>query len=957
VSARLLLRPKGGGAPAELPQRGRLVIGSDAARADYVLEGPGVEAVHCAIGRLKDGGWAIKDLGSEYGTLVNGAPATAARLAAGDVLVLGSRSLVIEDPSAPLGGAAKPAQAPAASHAAEKTEAAPKARTPEPAASRTGSEAPSLPGYAVGRRLGKGATGTVWLARQQSLDREVAIKVLSPRLAADRAFVARFQDEARAAASLNHPNVVHVYDVGEVEGTHYLSMEYMEGGCLETRLKAEGPLPWRKALEVLADGARALDYASSRGLVHRDVKPANLMLGADGRARLADLGLATATEAEAVEEAGGRKLVGTPQFLAPEVIRGGAATPASDLYSLGATLYRLLSGRKAFEGEKAKEVLKSVLQDEPEPLGPRVPGLPAGVADLVMRMMAKDPAQRPASAGVVVQQAEALLAGQAVAGGAAAETDAGGAGRLVVVAVAIAAAAAGGWAAFGGGSEPATPRDAGGNQGRSLEGTQVPGEGTPTNEGAGTKDTAPGPGEQPPSEQAEAPDDDAAERAFEEQASVALRVLESTELPDAERVTALRAFAGEWPGSSAATRALEAAAALEQSLAAAAAVVDPMEAPRAALLDALGAAAQGGLPRIATALEALEGVPGQDLFAQDATFLAGRDKVLQGLFEVAATQARELRSDTARLLEAQDLDGLQARLEAFLALADPPLPVTGEGQGLTDLREATAEARALMGELPALRASQAADQRGGDLGLVAARVTSEGGLWSLLERGDLTGAEALVKTLAGELQTDLMRPAVELLLADLERARAGLERLRAAFSQPGWERRKVIDFRGGRQQDYEVTAVGADGPLVEVDGIPTSLGWAPFLGSVRGMTYLFSKRVDGGWPEAAAQEVDSLVRLAALVESLQVAQLVLADGRPSERRCEALLEPFASLLNDPEFLTDPAALEREHAAARSLAEAFRARMNGDPVHEALHLERLLRDHAASGTVLLLRGAE
>jgi hypothetical protein len=99
------------------------------------------------------------------------------------------------------------------------------------------------------------------------------------------------------------------------------------------------------------------------------------------------------------------------------------------------------------------------------------------------------------------------------------------------------------------------------------------------------------------------------------------------------------------------------------------------------------------------------------------------------------------------------------------------------------------------------------------------------------------------------------------------------------------------------------------------------------------------------------------VRLAALVESLQVAQLVLADGRPSERRCEALLEPFASLLNDPEFLTDPAALEREHAAARSLAEAFRARMNGDPVHEALHLDRLLRDHAASGTVLLLRGAE
>ncbi|MDA0948862.1 MAG: hypothetical protein O2799_10080, partial [Planctomycetota bacterium] len=397
--------------------------------------------------------------------------------------------------------------------------------------------------------------------------------------------------------------------------------------------------------------------------------------------------------------------------------------------------------------------------------------------------------------------------------------------------------------------------------------------------------------------------------------------------------------------------------ALEQSLAAAAAVVDPMEAPRAALLDAVGAAAQGGLPRIARALEAMEGVPGQDLFAQDATFLAGRDKVLQGLFEVAATQARDLRSDAARLLEARDLDGLQARLEAFLALADPPLPVTGEGQGLTDLREATAEARALLGELPALRASQAADRRGGDLGLVAARVTSEGGLWSRLESGDLAGAEALLKTLEGELQSDLMRPAVELLLADLQRGRAGLERLRAAFTQPGWDRRKVIDFRTGRQQDFEVTAMGADGPLAEIDGIPTSLGWAPFLGSVRGMTYLFSKRVDGGWPEVAAPEVDALVRLAALVESVQAAQVILADGRPSERRCEALVEPFTTLLGDPEFLADPAALERENAAARSLAEAFRARMAEDPVHEALHLERLLRDHAASSLVLLLRGAE
>ena len=956
MSARLLLRPQGGGAPAELPQRGRLIIGSDRERADYVLDGPGVEAVHCAIGRLKDGGWAIKDLGSEYGTLVNGAPATAARLAAGDVLVVGSRRLVIEDPM--VAGSNEPAEPAPKPARAERTRQAPNASAPtgkvaaRPSASRGSGGPPELPGYAVGRKLGKGATGTVWLARQQSLDREVAIKVLSPRLSADASFVARFQDEARAAASLNHPNVVHVYDVGEVAGVHYLSMEYMEGGCLESRLKAEGPLPWRRALEALADGARALDYASSKGLVHRDVKPANLMLGADGRVRLADLGLATATEAEAVEESSGRKLVGTPQFLAPEVIRGAAATPASDLYSLGATLYRLLSGHKAFEGEKAKEVLRSVLQDEPEPLGPRVPGLPANVAALVMRMMAKDPADRPASAGVVVQQAEALLSGQAPATPASEGTSSAGTSRLLLAVAGI--ALAGGAALFLSGGDPAE------------DPAEVPSARTPNEVPTGPMPSGEGDAEpanvdpaQQPVDDVEAPaepeDDDTAERAFEARASVALRVLETTDLPDSERVAALRAFASEWPGATAATRALEAAAALEASLAAAEAVVDPMEAPRKALLDALAAAAQGGLPRIATAIEAMEGVPGQEVFAQDAAFAAGRNAVLQGLFDAAAEQARSYAAGAARLQESGELDALEAHIEAFLRLADPPTPVPDEGLGLTQLRSAAADARLLLAELPALRASQAEDARGGDLGLVAAKVSGDQGLWSLLETGRLEAAEGLLTGLTAELRTDLMRPAVELLLADVSRARAGLERLRAAWTTPGWERRKVIDFRGSRQQDYEVTGIGADGPLIEVDGVPSTLGWQPFMGSLRGMSYLFSKRVAGGWPDAAGTELDALVRLATLLEGLDAARTILADGKPSERRISELTAPFLALAEGEELLLDRTAAAREREAALALGEALRARLAGDVVHEALHLGRLLTDHAESALVLILRG--
>ena len=962
MSARLLLRPQGGGAPAELPQRGRLIIGSDRERADYVLEGPGVEAVHCAIGRLKDGGWAIKDLGSEYGTLVNGAPATAARLAAGDVVVVGSRRLVIEDPLAQSAGttAAAPKKvdepsAPQSAPRAAKAASPSNKPTAQPAAKRGTDGPPELPGYAVGRKLGKGATGTVWLARQQSLDREVAIKVLSPRLSADASFVARFQDEARAAASLNHPNVVHVYDVGEVAGVHYLSMEYMESGCLESRLKAEGPLPWRRALEALADGARALDYASSKGLVHRDVKPANLMLGADGRVRLADLGLATAAEAEAVEESSGRKLVGTPQFLAPEVIRGGAATPASDLYSLGATLYRLLSGQKAFEGDKAKEVLRSVLQDEPEPLAPRVPGLPANVAALVMRMMAKDPADRPASAGVVVQQAEALLSGQAPTMPGVETEASAGTSRLLIAAAGIALAGGAAWFLLGGNAKTET----GGSPS-----TQPPGE-SPAETTPSREDEAELSGVSPPTEPGvedvaapeEPEDDDTAERAFEDRASVALRVLESTDLPDSERIAALRAFASEWPGATAATRALEAAAALEQSLAAAEAVVDPMEAPRKALLEALAAAAQGGLPRIASALEAVEGVPGQDVFGQDAAFVAGRNAVLQGLFDAAAEQARAYAEGAARLQESGELDALEAHVESFLRLADPPTPVPDEGLGLTQLRNAAAEARALLAELPALRAAQAADQRGGDLGLVAARVEGESGLWSLLETGRLEAAEGLLTNLLAELRTDLMRPAAELLLADVSRARAGLERLRGAWTTPGWERRKVIDFRGSRQQDFEVTGVGADGPLIQVDGAPSTLGWEPFMGSLRGMSYLFNKRVAGGWPSAAGPELDALVRLATLLEGLDGARTMLADGKPSERRIEAMTAPFLTLAEGDELLLDRGAAAREREAALALAEALRARLAGDAVHEVLHLERLLTDHGESALVLLLRGPE
>ena len=180
----------------ELPGTGRLVIGCDPSKVDLVLEGQGVAEVHCTIGKIKGGGWALKDLGSEYGSLVNGKRAGAARLVHGDLIVLGSKRIKVVDlslPQEPEPAAEDPVQEPPA---------------PVPNAST------QFPGYQLSTLLGRGGMGEVWLAKQVSLDRQVALKVLSAKLEADTEFVERFQAEARAAAALNHPNLVTVHDVG-----------------------------------------------------------------------------------------------------------------------------------------------------------------------------------------------------------------------------------------------------------------------------------------------------------------------------------------------------------------------------------------------------------------------------------------------------------------------------------------------------------------------------------------------------------------------------------------------------------------------------------------------------------------------------------------------------------------------------------------------------------------------
>jgi len=278
---------------------------------------------------------------------------------------------------------------------------------PKPA---SGDGFPVLGDFEILERIGQGAVGAVFKARQRSMDRLVAVKVLKPQLARDPTYVDRFWREARAAARLNHPNIVLAIDAGEDHGYYYFVMEYVEGHTVSLLRKAavfdEG-----RALGLVLQVAKALDYAwSQERIVHRDVKPGNIIITPDGTAKLADLGLAhdAALAEEADEEAG---VLGTPLYIAPEQIRREPDLDVRcDLYALGATLFHMVTGRPPFRGPDSKSILAMHLHEPvPDPREFR-PGLSDGIAHVIQKLMAKDRAERYSGAGALIADIEALLA-------------------------------------------------------------------------------------------------------------------------------------------------------------------------------------------------------------------------------------------------------------------------------------------------------------------------------------------------------------------------------------------------------------------------------------------------------------------------------------------------------------------------------------------------------------------
>ncbi|MDP8943303.1 MAG: serine/threonine protein kinase, partial [Actinomycetota bacterium] len=263
--------------------------------------------------------------------------------------------------------------------------------------------------YRILRRLGSGGMATVFLAEDERLGRQVAVK----RLHADgpEHAVERFEREARLGASLNHPNVVAIYDTATDPEGVLIVMEYVDGETLGRAL-ARGPLDRGRALAVLRAVAAALDHAHGHGVVHRDIKPANVLLGTDGRVKLADLGIATAAERTHITRTG--TVLGTPSYMAPEQLEGREVDSAVDVYALAALAFEALGGRKARVGRTPLEIAHRVATEPPPDIREVWPDAPADVAEVLVAGMARDPAERPASAGELIDRlAEALAAARA----------------------------------------------------------------------------------------------------------------------------------------------------------------------------------------------------------------------------------------------------------------------------------------------------------------------------------------------------------------------------------------------------------------------------------------------------------------------------------------------------------------------------------------------------------------
>jgi serine/threonine-protein kinase len=265
--------------------------------------------------------------------------------------------------------------------------------------------------YRIERKLGAGGMADVYLAEDQELGRRVAIKILNGRHANDDQFIERFRREAKNAAALNHPNIVSIYDRGNAEDTYYIAMEFLDGRTLKELIIGRGAAPINVAIEYARQILSALRFAHRHGIVHRDIKPHNVLVDGEGRVKVTDFGIARAGTSQMTETG---SIVGTAHYLSPEQAKGGEVDPRSDLYSLGIVLYELLTGKTPFDGETPVEIAMKHLSTPPKPPSQLRPDIPRELDMVVMRALAKNPDERYQSADEMEGDLERVARGARV---------------------------------------------------------------------------------------------------------------------------------------------------------------------------------------------------------------------------------------------------------------------------------------------------------------------------------------------------------------------------------------------------------------------------------------------------------------------------------------------------------------------------------------------------------------
>src|SRR3954462_6324376 len=273
--------------------------------------------------------------------------------------------------------------------------------------SMTESARPDIGKYHIIELVGEGAMGVVYRATDSVLDRTVAVKVMNESIARQEDLRKRFLHEAQAAASLQHPNVVSIYDMGEVDGHMFIAMEFVDGVDLEKLLDLGQPLSLQAKLDIVIDVLTGLSFAHKRGIIHRDIKPANIRVTGDGRAKIMDFGVAHLSSSSMTTTG---SLLGTPSYMAPEQITEGKTTEQTDIFAVGGVLYQLLTNMKPFEGPTLQNLFFRIITEDPKPVSALMPNLPRSFDAIVQKAMAKDPKDRYVNALVMANELSAVRA-------------------------------------------------------------------------------------------------------------------------------------------------------------------------------------------------------------------------------------------------------------------------------------------------------------------------------------------------------------------------------------------------------------------------------------------------------------------------------------------------------------------------------------------------------------------